>query len=96
MDPHEHRPAHRAVQALDRVGGAITSSLANKAETNAGLTWDLNTLDVPELWNTTEGEHINLAVLDTGVHGNHPCLAGRVRKFPVIDPLGRRRIQPVV
>ena len=63
---------------------------ATKAETNAGLTWGLKTLGVPELWNTTEGEHINVAVLDTGVHGDHPCLSGRVQKFLVVDPLGRR------
>ena len=26
----------------------------------------------------------------TGVHGDHPCISGRVREFVVIDPLGRR------
>ena len=31
-----------------------------------------------------------MAVLDTGVHGDHPCISGRVREFVVIDPLGRR------
>ena len=68
----------------------VEHKAATKAETNAGLTWGLKTLDVPELWNTTEGEHINVAVLDTGVYGNHPCLSGRVQKFVVIDRLGRR------
>jgi subtilisin family serine protease len=63
---------------------------ATRAERNAGLTWGLKTLGVPALWNTTEGEQINVAVFDTGVHGDHPCLSGRVRKFLVIDPLGRR------
>ena len=37
-----------------------------------------------------KGEQINVAVLDTGVHGDHPCISGRVREFVVIDPLGRR------
>lgn len=62
---------------------------ATNAETKAGLTWGLKTLGVREMWNTTEGEHINVAVLDTGVHGDHLCLSGRVQKFLVIDPLGR-------
>jgi len=28
--------------------------------------------------------------MDTGVYADHPALAGRVRDFIVIDPLGRR------
>lgn len=63
---------------------------ANKSESTAGATWGLKTLGIPELWDTTEGEQINVAVLDTGVHGDHTCLSGRVQKFLVIDPLGRR------
>ena len=52
--------------------------------------WGLKALGVRELWKTTKGEQINVAVLDTGVHGDHPCLSGRVKRFLVIDPLGRR------
>ena len=62
----------------------------SRAESKAGITWGLKALGVPELWKTTRGEQINVAVLDTGVYGDHPCLSGRVRKFLVIDPLGRR------
>ena len=63
---------------------------ANKAESKAGVTWGLKALGIPELWKTTEGDEINVAVLDTGVHGHHSCLSERVQKFLVIDPLGRR------
>ena len=63
---------------------------ASTAESKAGLTWGLKALGVSDLWKTTRGEQINVAVLDTGVHGAHPCLSGRVQKFIVIDPLGRR------
>lgn len=61
-----------------------------KQETKNGLTWGLKQLDIPDLWKTTKGRDINIAVLDTGVHGEHSALQGRVKDFVVIDPLGRR------
>ena len=62
----------------------------SKAESKDNLTWGLKELGIPKLWEKTKGQHINVAVLDTGVHGDHPGLSGRVQKFLVIDPLGRR------
>ena len=59
-------------------------------EITDGLTWGLKALDIPSIWPTTKGKGINVAVLDTGVHGDHPALNGRVKQFVVIDPLGRR------
>jgi subtilisin family serine protease len=50
----------------------------------------LRELDIPELWETTKGSGINIAVLDTGVYAEHPALDGRVADFIVVDPLGRR------
>ena len=61
-----------------------------KQENKDGLTWGLKQLGIPDLWAKTKGKDINVAVLDTGVHGDHPALAGRVKDFVVIDPLGRR------
>lgn len=61
-----------------------------RQEIRDGLTWGLKRLDIPKLWETTKGEHINVAVLDTGVHSEHPVLRGRVKDFIVVDPLGRR------
>jgi len=54
------------------------------------LTWGLKQLDIPRLWEKTKGKWINVAVLDTGVHAEHPSLNDRVKEFVVIDPLGRR------
>ena len=53
------------------------------------LTWGLRHLDIPKMWKTTKGKDINVAVLDTGVYGEHPALTDRVKEFVVIDPLGR-------
>lgn len=55
-----------------------------------GITWGLKNLEIPKLWETTKGENINVAVLDTGVYAAHPALNNRVKEFVVIDPLGRR------
>lgn len=61
-----------------------------KQEIKEGLTWGLKHIEIPEVWKTTKGKNINVAVLDTGVHADHAALAGRVKEFVVIDPLGRR------
>ena len=61
-----------------------------RQEERDGLSWGLRELDIPELWETTKGAGINIAVLDTGVYAEHPALAGRVANFIVVDPLGRR------
>ncbi len=61
-----------------------------KKEVKDGLTWGLKKLGIPEIWETTKGKDINVAVLDTGVYGEHPALKNRVKDFIIIDPLGRR------
>ena len=64
------------------------ASLAAR-ERNSGMTWGLKQLQIRKVWETSQGEGINVAVLDTGVYGAHPALAGRVKDFVVVDPLGR-------
>jgi subtilisin family serine protease len=54
------------------------------------LTWGLDRLEIAKMWETTKGEQINVAVLDTGVYGDHQVIEWRVKEFIVIDPLGRR------
>ena len=62
----------------------------SKQEYLNGLTWGLQQLDIPRLWERTQGQGVNVAVLDTGVYSEHPALDERVKEFVVIDPLGRR------
>ena len=59
-------------------------------ESKSAMTWGLERLDIQQMWNTTQGENINVAVLDTGVYSEHEALEGRVQDFVLIDPLGRR------
>ncbi|MEC4812412.1 MAG: S8 family serine peptidase [Scytonema sp. PMC 1069.18] len=59
-------------------------------ENKDNATWGLKHLEIPKLWETTSGENVNIAVLDTGVYAAHPALQKRVKEFVVIDPLGRR------
>lgn len=65
------------------------SELAQQEQQDS-FTWGLKQLEIPKLWETNRGQDINVAVLDTGVYGDHPALGDRVKKFVVIDPLGRR------
>lgn len=59
-------------------------------EAQDGYTWGLKQLNIPTAWETTKGAGVTVAVLDSGVYGDHPALKGRVKKFVVVDPLGRR------
>ncbi len=61
-----------------------------RQEEKDGVTWGLKQLGIPDLWETTRGKGVNVAVLDTGVYASHLALAGRVADFIVVDPLGRR------
>jgi hypothetical protein len=62
----------------------------SRYEKDKSCTWGLQRLGILELWKTTKGKDISIGVLDTGVHGEHPALAGQIRKFVLIDPIGRR------
>ena len=61
-----------------------------RQESKDGVTWGLKQLGIPKLWEQTRGADINVAVLDTGVHGEHPALRDRISDFVIVDPLGRR------
>jgi subtilisin family serine protease len=61
-----------------------------RRERKNGMTWGLEELDIPKMWESTKGEHINVAVLDSGVYGDHEALAGRIEDFILFDPLGRQ------
>lgn len=54
------------------------------------LTWGLQELGVTDVWPRTKGKGVNVAVMDTGVHGDHPAIKKRLKKFMVFDQFGRK------
>jgi len=68
---------------------ALNHAGPDPAEVQSGLTWGLKRLRIPELWETTRGQGIHVAVLDTGVYAEHKALGDRVKAFVAIDSSGR-------
>ncbi|MEB3280620.1 MAG: S8 family serine peptidase [Lyngbya sp.] len=54
------------------------------------MTWGLQVLEIPKMWEKTKGKGVKVSVLDTGVYSDHPALKDRVKDFIIIDPHGRR------
>jgi subtilisin family serine protease len=69
---------------------ALAYERPNRQEMKDHLTWGLKQLEIPKIWEKTQGADINVAVLDTGVHGRHPALDKRIKDFVIVDPLGNR------
>ncbi len=69
---------------------AVSYDELSRNEMSHGHTWGLEQLGVVKVWEKSRGAGVNVAVLDTGVFGDHPALSGRIADFVVMDPLGRR------
>ncbi|WP_017323985.1 S8 family serine peptidase [Synechococcus sp. PCC 7336] len=67
-------------------------NLLSKFEKDNESTWGIQELAVKELWEQaeTKGRGVKVAVLDTGVYGDHPALQGKVSDFTIIDSTGQR------
>ena len=51
---------------------------ANDPRFTNGAQWDLDSINAPEAWNKTLGNGVRVAVVDSGIDGDHPDLQSKI------------------
>ncbi|MEN3007628.1 S8 family serine peptidase [Pseudothermotoga sp.] len=59
------------------IGAVKTTSLRGEEEFSHAL-WGLEAIGAPQVWSQLTGRYVTVAVVDSGVDGTHPDLAGQV------------------
>lgn len=68
-----HHPQLKSAELDMRVAPALTPN-----DPYLGSEWHLNRIGAPQAWDSAQGNGIRIAILDTGIDGTHPDLAGRM------------------
>ncbi|MFF4245150.1 type VII secretion-associated serine protease mycosin [Streptomyces sp. NPDC001822] len=72
------RPRRALVAAATAAAFVVLPAVPARADAIRDQQWGLEALHTDRAWQTTRGEGITVAVLDTGVDDQHPDLAGQV------------------
>jgi type VII secretion-associated serine protease mycosin len=73
------RPGHRlAAAALGICLALLTPATPARADNVRDAEWHLGFLDTVKAWQISQGDRVTVAVIDTGINGNHPDLSGNV------------------
>ena len=93
------RLARRSLAAAVALAGAVALPLAAVAPASADIVrqreqWVLNALDVPAAWRITQGRHVIVAVIDSGVLPTVSDLAGSVITGPDLTDVGTPQSNP--
>jgi subtilisin family serine protease len=84
------------VAALAAVGAVVVSPAPAHADSVRNDQWQLGALNAVAAWQHASGQGMTVAVLDSGVDGNHPDLAGQVLPgLDLVDGTTDGRVDPV-
>lgn len=60
------------------LGGAVVTVPAAAAESIRAQQWHLDAMKAPDMWKTSTGRGVTVALIDSGVEASHPDLVGQV------------------
>jgi len=64
------------------VSSTISPDYISQPESGYGTVWSVDYIEAPSVWkNGTTGEGVTIAIVDTGIQGDHPAFGDRVVAF---------------